>query len=133
MAFAVVQEIRLLPPAEIEAGAALSATVGVGVVFGTSEIEALLLAAPPAPLHERVYTPLEVGETVAEPDTDCAPLHAPDAMQPVASVVVQVRVLLPPNDTLAGLALTVTVGAADVAGVPPPHALSAKGPLSSSI
>ena len=66
--------------------------------------------------------------TLVEPEVACAPLHAPEAVQPEASVDDQVSVLLAPGLTLAGLVASDTVGAGVVAVPlvdPPPHAASA--------
>ncbi len=49
-----------------------------------------------------------------EPLTDFVPDHAPEAVQDVALVAVQVRVELPPLVTVLGLAAKLTVGAGEV-------------------
>lgn len=51
------------------------------------------------------------------PEVFLEPVHAPEAMQPVAFVAVQVKVLLLPEATVVGEALSVTDGAAGVATV----------------
>lgn len=48
------------------------------------------------------------------PEVDLVPLQPPEAVQPVAEVVLQVKVALPFKATLPGLAENTTVGA----GVP---------------
>jgi len=74
-----------------------------------------------------------VAVTLVEPEVAWVPLHAPDAVQLVASVDDQVSVLLAPAATVAGLALMDTVGAgvtttggvAPLPEEPPPQAASA--------
>src|SRR4051794_2285814 len=53
-----------------------------------------------------------------------APAHPPEAVQPVALLALQVSVVLPPETTLVGAALSVTTGMGMVpgGGVPPPPA-----------
>lgn len=41
-----------------------------------------------------------------------APLHCPDAVQLLALLALQISEVLPPDDTLPGLATSVTLGAA---------------------
>ena len=45
------------------------------------------------------------------PETDLEPLHAPDAVHDVARLLDQLSVLVPPELTVPGLAVIVTVGA----------------------
>ena len=48
---------------------------------------------------------------LCEPEVAFAPLHDPDAVQPVELVVLQANVELPPLNTLVGDAVNVSVGA----------------------
>lgn len=57
----------------------------------------------------------EIGPTFVLPLVLRAPLQPPLAVQPVALVLLQVKVDTPPLATLIGFALSVTVGAGDVA------------------
>jgi hypothetical protein len=77
-----------------------------------------------------VLVPDVVGVCADEPEVDCAPVHAPDAVQDVAFVDDQVMVDELPRLTFGWLNVSATVGAdvvttgtAGVAGVddPPPH------------
>ena len=56
--------------------------------------------------------PVALGVSIIEPDSDCAPLHAPEAVQPVALVTLQLSVAEPPTLTVVGLRFSVTFGAA---------------------
>jgi hypothetical protein len=71
-------------------------------------------AVPPLPLQVSVYvsTPTLVGAIWAVPLTPCAPLQAPLAVHDVASVDDQLNVAPAPTTMLAGVAVTLTVGAA---------------------
>lgn len=69
-------------------------------------------AVPPAPVQESVNVN-GPGCTVGAanvPDVACVPLHAPEAVQPVALLELQVNVVDWPGVTLVGLAESVTVG-----------------------
>jgi hypothetical protein len=109
--------------------------VAVMVTVGLSAMTALADAAPvpPGPVHVSVYAVAMV--MVA---WSCVPLvardpdHPPEAVQAVASVVDQVRVVAAPLATLRGLAVRVTTGGAaacaiatlaDAAAVLPPTPL----------
>jgi hypothetical protein len=73
---------------------------------------ALWLIVPPAPVQLSVYTAVAFRAPVDfDPLTAWAPLHAPDAVQAVALVEVQVRVDALPLLTLEGLVFNDTVGA----------------------
>jgi hypothetical protein len=83
---------------------------------------------PPAPVQLNMNVlPVVSALVESEPEVASAPDHAPLAVQLVALVDDQVRVLEPPLVTLVGLALIVTVGAggavtvtvADCVAVPP--------------
>ena len=53
------------------------------------------------------------GPTVADPDSACVPVQSPLAVQPVALVLLHVKVELPPLATLKGDAAKDRVGAAE--------------------
>lgn len=70
-----------------------------------------LVCDPPAPLHASAKVLLaDNGPTCCDPDVALPPLQAPEAVQAVAPVDVQVTVAEPPAVTLAGLAAIDTVG-----------------------
>ena len=64
--------------------------------------------------------PAAAGVSAAEPLVFWVPLHAPLAVQDVALVELQVKVVLLPSVTLLGEAVTLTVGAAAFGALPPP-------------
>ena len=70
---------------------------------------------PPGPVHDRVNVELAVkGPTLALPDNGLVPaqpLSPPLAVQAVAPLVVQFKVEVPPEATVAGDAVRFTVGA----------------------
>jgi hypothetical protein len=82
---------------------------------GTGELtvtDAVWLLVPPSPVHVRVKLLLAVrGALVSVPEVGRAPLHAPEALQLVALVELQVKFVTPPLSTTVGLALMLTVGA----------------------
>jgi hypothetical protein len=90
-------------------GVALSVTVGSGKVTVTST-EAF--AVPPGPVQTRskVVVPVNAVE-VSVPDGGRLPVQPVDAVQPVASVLLHVSVVVPLGATLVGLATKVAVGA----------------------
>ena len=73
-------------------------------------------ALPPGPVQVKVYElePVTVGVTDWLPDVGSVPVHAPEAVQAVASVEDQVSVLLLPSVMLPGVAARLTVGAGAV-------------------
>ena len=88
-------------------GLAEKLTVGDGVVTDTV---ADCVALPPDPVQVSEYVALAVSAPVdCEPVRGSAPDQAPEAVQAVALVEDQVRVALPPLETVLGLALMVTV------------------------
>ncbi len=94
-------------------GLALMLTVGVAAGAVTDTV-ADFAVVPPAPVQLSVYVLLALRAPVeADPDVALVPDHAPVAVQLLALVDDQVRVLDPPLATLAGLAPRVTVGVAD--------------------
>jgi hypothetical protein len=72
-------------------------------------------ALPPVPLQVSVKVLLLVSAEFAWlPDVALPPDHAPEALQPVALVLVQLSVVVVLLGTLAGFAVSVTVGAGGV-------------------
>jgi hypothetical protein len=72
-------------------------------------------AEPPGPVHVSVYLVVVVSAPVAcDPLIASLPLHPPEALQEVAFVDDQGRVELLPLAMVLGLALKLTVGAAEV-------------------
>jgi hypothetical protein len=143
-----------LPPAVTPAGLAVSNAVGAagggggggGGVVTAVTVTVVLAAAGVVPLapeqvNVNVLVALNAAVTTLPP-VDCAPLHAPVAVQAVALVEDQVSVVVPPVVTLVGLALSETVGedagGVDAGGVleeppefpPPPQAASSRPALS---
>ena len=100
--------------------------VAVPVVAATVTV-ADCAAEPPVPVHVSVYLAVAVSAAVlSEPLAASAPLQLPEAVQEVALLEDQVKVEAAPLATVAGLAVSVTVGAgvvtvtvADCAAVPP--------------
>jgi hypothetical protein len=91
-------------------GLAVRVTVGVGVLTATvADWEAL----PPGPVQLRLKVDEAVSAPVeAVPLVALAPLQAPLAAQALALLDDHVRVALPPELTVLGPTLSVTVGAA---------------------
>jgi len=99
------------PPDATLDGVAEIVTVGSagGVV---TVIVAFALREPPAPVQVSVYVPVEMRlVSVWLPDVALLRLHAPEATQLVALTEPQFKVDEPPEVTLVGLAVKVTVGA----------------------
>jgi hypothetical protein len=72
---------------------------------------------PPAPVHASVYVFADVsGPTVVLPERAFVPVHAPEAVHDVALVLVHVSVELPPEATVVGLPVKLSVGAGFVGG-----------------
>jgi hypothetical protein len=124
VALAALQLRGALDPVVTAAGVALNVTVGAGMVTVTV---ADCVALPPAPVHVSVNVDVAARATVVKlPVVACAPLHAPLALQVVALVLVQFKLVLEPDMTVEGVALSVTVGSgavtttvADCAVLPP--------------
>jgi len=75
-------------------------------------------AIPPAPVHERLKVDVAgKGPVDSDPPVARLPLHAPDAVQPVALVDDHVSVADPPTVTDVGLAVSDTVGGGGGAAV----------------
>ena len=100
-----------LPPLDTLVGETLSVSVGAAggcwtVTVAVAELD------PPVPLQFSEKLALAVsGPTLCEPVVDLLPDQPPDAVHDVAFVADQVKVLLPPLDTLVGLAVSVVTGA----------------------
>lgn len=95
-------------PTSTDVGFAVKLTVGVGYVTSTVT---LFVALPLWPVQVRTNV-LEASTTgdSTEPDVAFEPLHAPDAVQLVASVEDHVSCDCPPAGTVTGLAVNVRVG-----------------------
>jgi hypothetical protein len=108
----------------VGAGVGVGLGVGVGVGLGVgagvgaaTETVRDWLALPPAPVQISVKVLVLVRLLrTSLPVSALLPLQAPDAVQVVALLLLQLKVLLPPDATLLGLAENVRLGA----GVPPP-------------
>ena len=113
------------PPAATVVGLALRLTVGAAGLAETSMVVAAS-ALPPAPEHVSANAFVAASVPVpAVPLVALAPVHAPDAVQSVASVEDHVRVAVLPLATVCGVAARLTVG--DVAlPLPPPQPVRAK-------
>lgn len=79
--------------------------------------DAALLPPLPWQVSVNVLDAASSAPVLAEPEVGRLPLHAPDAVQLVAFVEFQVSELLPPLETLVGLADRFTTGAAGGGGV----------------
>jgi hypothetical protein len=89
-------------PAATEVGFAANDTVGTG---NTTVTVTLCAAVPPAPVQASPKRLVAFSAPVdAEPESCFVPLHAPDAAQSVAFVLIQESVELPPGAVLEGLA-----------------------------
>lgn len=97
-----------LPPFAIVLGLLLKLMVGAVCL---TETVADCTALPPAPVQDKVYVELAVSAPVDwDPLVAFGPDHPPEAVQAVALVADQVRLLLPLFATLLGLAVKLTVG-----------------------
>jgi hypothetical protein len=96
---------------------------------------------PPGPVHDNVNEESAVSAAVtSEPLVAFAPLQPPEAVQEVAFDEVQVSVVVAPEATLVGLAVSVTLGGGVAGGLgpppppPPPHAaMTAEQPASATM
>lgn len=99
-----------LAPYAIELGLADSVTVGAGVVEPTVTVTDASVD-PPMPAHVSVNVlSCASGPVLAEPVGGWLPAHAPDAVQPVACVLVHDSVALPFVATFVGVAVIDTSG-----------------------
>lgn len=98
------------PPLATLAGFAVSVTDGGGGGAETVTV-ADCEALPPGPVQSSVNVVVAVRLPVeVDPLVGSAPLQPPEAVQPVASVELQVSVEAVPLETVAGFAVSVTVG-----------------------
>jgi len=99
-------------PTMTEVGLAVSVTVGAGGAALTVTV-ALFVTEPPGPEQASVYVVVALRAPVdLVPLVNWPPVHPPDAVQLVASVVLQDNVDAPSLATEAGLAVKFKVGAA---------------------
>ncbi len=116
-----------LPPLATLVGFAPNVTVGA--TGAATETVADALPDPPAPSQVSVNTLLAAvsGPELADPEVPLGPLQAPEAVQVVASELVQVSVELSPVTIESGLADRVTLAgcATDSCDPPPAQALAA--------
>ena len=108
LALVVLQISMAALPAVTTVGLAVSVMVGAGAETVTvNDAEPV----PPGPLQANVKDDVLFNAgTSSVPLVSLAPLHAPEAVHAVALVVLQLRVVEPPEATVAGVALKVTVG-----------------------
>jgi hypothetical protein len=118
VAFVVFQlSIDAAPLTRLD-GSALTLTVGGGTTVTVAEP----WPDPPPPVQVSVYDDVAVTAPVdAVPLVGCAPDQAPDPVQAVAPVVVQLSAADAPLAMLDGRALSVTVGAGTAGADPPPE------------
>jgi hypothetical protein len=96
------------PPLATEVGLVLKLTTGAFV----TDTRTVRCVVPPVPVQASVKSRVAVSGCVCTlPDVERAPLHAPEAVQLVALLVVQLSVEVPFNTTLVGFAARFTVGA----------------------
>ncbi len=97
------------PPPATAVGLAVNFTVGAGITVMAAEA---ILLWPPAPVQISEYeAPAVTGTVIWLPLGGLAPLQAPEAVQELALVELQVNVEVPPSATAVGFAASVTVGA----------------------
>jgi hypothetical protein len=115
-------------------GFAVSVTVGAGFEGGVLVTVTLASACvlPPAPVQLSENVELLLSAALCSlPEVAFDPLHAPEAVQDVALVVLQVSVVFWPLATELGCAVRVTVGAAGAGGgLLPPDVPAPVGALS---
>lgn len=110
LAFDADHVIVELPPLTTFSGLAVSDTVGAAGGFTITVTD--FVTAPPAPVHVSEKLAFELSAPVdSEPVVGLDPLHAPDALQVVALVAVQLNVAAVPLCTVPGLAANANVGA----------------------
>lgn len=116
----VVDHVSVVePPLVMLGGVAVSETVGSGggAAGATVTVTDCDADAPPAAEHVNVNVEVAVRpDRTSEPPSALDPLHAPDALQDSAFVVVQLNVVLLPLAMVVGFARSVTVGAGGEAG-----------------
>ena len=111
-------------------GLAPNVTAGAGVVVPVVTVtDVVALLMPPGPVQDSMKLAVAVRAAVGWlPLVATVPLQAPEAVQEVAFVELQLMVELPPDAMLAGEALRDSVGAGVEVGVeadPPPQEASA--------
>ncbi len=130
VAFVLDHESCDVPFTVTLAGVALKLTVGAGVGgggLGAALVTVTLVepcAVPPAPVQLSEKVPEAVIAAVTwVPEVAFDPLHTPEAVQELASVLLHVSVEVWPLEMAVGCAVTVTVGAVEE-GVPPSGAVA---------
>jgi hypothetical protein len=127
--FVAFQLRVVVPPGATPGGDAVNATVGP--LEAVTPTLTFATAPPPAPLHVNVYVVLvEMALLVALPVTGLVPLQPPDAVHVSALLADHESCVVPPLETLVGLADMLTVGglvppvtgALEPPDPPPPHA-----------
>jgi hypothetical protein len=99
----------VLPPLATVLGEALRLIVGAPATLTVT----VRVVVPPGPLHARLKFMLVLRAGLASvPLVARAPLHPPLAVQAVAPLLDQASVVAAPEATVAGVALSVTLGAA---------------------
>lgn len=107
VAFVELQVSIVVLPLVTLVGFALMVTVGNGATV-TSVVA---FASPPAPVQSSVKLLLTVrGALASLPEVAFVPLHAPEAVQPVAPIELHVSIEAAPLATVLGLADNATVG-----------------------
>ncbi|MBT8116650.1 MAG: hypothetical protein KJO66_02365, partial [Gammaproteobacteria bacterium] len=100
------------PPTGIASGEIAKSRVGAGLGALVTSTVTVSLAVPPAPEQLSVKLLLAVsGPTDWLPDVPLLPDQPPLATHDVASLELQLSVLVPPDSTVSGFAPSVTVGA----------------------
>lgn len=108
----------VFPPLTTFGGSALSVTVGTGVGVGGAADTVMVTSdtglVPPGPLQKMLYFTVWASEPVpCDPEGSRAPFQPPPAVQEVAPVLVQSKVVEPlyPRDVNLAVRLTVGSGA----------------------
>jgi len=97
-----------LPPCTRAAGAAVSVSVGTGCVTLTVTVRD---AVPPAPVQVSTKSVATVNAPLTcVPDVAFVPAQPPDAVQLVALLADQLRVVVPPDSTEVGVAVKLIDG-----------------------
>jgi hypothetical protein len=116
VALLLFQESVDVPPEATVVGLALSCTVGAAL---DTETVAVCDAVPPVPLHVSSNSVvLLIASVDSEPLVATDPIQPPEAVQLVASLLLQVRTALAPGATVVGLAVSDTSGGVEATVTP---------------